>query len=73
MTTDERRIRLIRQDNNIVSVEVGDDVSAEEIIAFLALEEPRLAASLRRTVERVRRANVPGFSDQSFFRQQEGL
>lgn len=66
------RIRLIKHECGCcTSVEADDDVSAEEVIAFLQQEEPALAEKLARTIERVRRAEIPGVSDTTFFRREQ--
>ncbi len=57
-------IRLIRNGDGSVLVETEDWVTIDQTIAFLDLEEPRLAASLRRVRDSVRSANIPGISDQ---------
>ncbi len=63
----QQPIRIIRHDSSAISIETEDWVTADEIIAFLELEEPRLAAVMRKMREIVLQAAMPGFSDEQFW------
>lgn len=68
----QQPIRIIRHDSSSVSVEAEDWVTVDELIAFLDLEEPRLATSMRCTRDVVRTAKLRGISDQPFWQAQPG-
>lgn len=69
---DNQRIRVVLGTyGGSVSVEADDDVTVDEVIAYLDLEFPKLAAQMRRTRDIVRRAQAPGISDEPFWQEKQ--
>lgn len=64
-----QRIRLIRGEGGVITVEADDDVSVDEMIAFLEDEEPRLAERLLAIAATVRETHAPGISNQFFWQE----
>lgn len=64
----EHALRLTREGNKtIVEFDFDAGVSVEEVIAFLQLEEPTLAAQLQHALDTLRSASSPGLSNQAIW------